>query len=344
MNARPSILLLYTGGTIGMVMDKATGALKPYNFSNLYDHVPTLKLFDFNIESYCFDPIVDSSNMNPFYWKMIVDVIQDKYENYDGFVVLHGSDTMAYTASALSFMLQNLNKPVILTGSQLPLGMVRSDGRENFITSVEIAAAKDDDTPMVPEVCIYFENRLYRGNRTHKTNAEHFGAFRTPNYPPLAEVGTTIKYNINAIQKPNFKKLKVYKELDQNVAILKLFPGITKQTIHSMTGIEGLKALVIETYGTGNAPNEEWLLKPLEAAIQKGLIVLNISQCESGSVIMGKYETSIRLKEIGVISGGDMTTEAAVTKLMYLLANFSSRIEIKQYLEKSCVGEISLEY
>jgi L-asparaginase len=343
MNSKPSILLLYTGGTIGMVLDKNTGVLKPFNSSKLFDYVPTLKLFDYNIDSHSFDPVVDSSNMNPFYWGQIAEVIDKNYEKYDGFVVLHGSDTMAYTASALSFMLQNLNKPVILTGSQLPLGMVRSDGRENFITSVEIAAAKDDDTPIVPEVCIYFENRLYRGNRTHKSSAEHFGAFRSPNYPPLAEVGTIIKYNQNAIQKPNFKKLKLNSKMDGNVVILKLFPGITEKTIKSLLEIEGLKALILETYGTGNAPNEKWLITLLSEAINRGLIIFNITQCEAGSVIMGKYDTSIRLKEIGVISGEDMTSEAAITKLMYLLGNYKDGIEIKQLLTKSIVGELTME-
>jgi len=325
-----------------MVLDKKTGVLKPFNSSKLFDYVPTLTLFDYTIDSYSFDPIVDSSNMNPFYWGKIVDVIEKNYETYDGFVVLHGSDTMAYTASALSFMLQNLNKPVILTGSQLPLGMVRSDGRENLITAVEIAADKDDETPIVPEVCIYFENRLYRGNRTHKSSAEHFGAFRSLNYPPLAEVGTIIKYNRSAIHKPNFKKLKINRKMDSNVAILKLFPGINERTISSILEIGGLRALILETFGTGNAPNESWLLKLLEEAIRRDLIILNITQCEAGSVIMGKYETSIKLKEIGILSGGDMTTEAAVTKLMHLLGNSSESNEIKQFLTKSIVGELSV--
>ncbi|MBM3434638.1 MAG: type I asparaginase [Bacteroidetes bacterium] len=343
MNSKPAILLLYTGGTIGMILDKKTGVLKPYDFSQLFDYVPTLKLFDYKIDSYSFDPVVDSSNMNPFYWGQIADVIEKNYESYDGFVVLHGSDTMAYTASALSFMLQNLNKPVILTGSQLPLGMVRSDGRENFITSVEIAAAKEEETPIVPEVCIYFENRLYRGNRTHKANAEHFGAFRSPNYPVLAEVGTTIKYNRNTIHKPNFRKLKVFRDMDCNISILKLFPGITEKAVRTTVEIEGLKALVLESYGTGNAPDEDWLINILSNAISRGLIVLNISQCEAGSVLMGKYETSLRLIDAGVISGGDMTTESAVTKLMYLLGNYKDAVEITSLLKRSLVGEVSME-
>ena len=243
MTSQPSILILYTGGTIGMVIDQDTGALKPFNFDKLQDLFPDLKLVNYEIDSYCFDPIMDSSNMSPDYWKLIVDVIEENYENYDGFVVLHGSDTMAYTASALSFMLQNLNKPVILTGSQLPLGMIRTDGRENILTAIEIAAAKDDETPLIPEVCIYFENQLFRGNRTSKYNAQNFEAFISPNYPALANVGVYIDYNNNAIHKPNFKKLKVFKNLDCNIAILKLYPGISENTVKAILNTERLKAL-----------------------------------------------------------------------------------------------------
>ena len=257
-------------------------------------------------------------------------------------MVLHGSDTMAYTASALSFMLQNLNKPVILTGSQLPLGTVRSDGRENFITSIEIAAAKEDDTPVVPEVCIYFENQLLRGNRTHKFNAENFEAFRSVNYPPLAEIGVHIKYNYEKIRKPNFKKLKVFTGLDNNIAILKLFPGISRTTVECILNTNGMKAVIMETFGTGNAPDGEWFIKLLTESIDKGLIVLNVTQCKGGSVEMGKYATSLKLIRAGLISGRDITTEAAVGKLMHLLANYSSRDEIIRQLERSLTGEMTV--
>ncbi len=341
MDSKTSILIIYTGGTIGMVKDAKTGALHPFRVENLFKVIPSLKLLDYEINSFCFDPLMDSSNMSPEFWAELALVIENNYESYDGFVVLHGSDTMAYTASALSFMLQNLNKPVILTGSQLPLGMARTDGRENLITSIEIAAAKEDDTPLVPEVCVYFENQLFRGNRTHKFNADDFEAFRSPNYPVLADAGVYIKYNRNAIHNPNFKKLKVFKNLDPGIAILKLFPGITENTVRSTFNINGIKAVILETYGAGNAPNFDWFIKLLKNAIMKGLIIVNVSQCQSGSVVMGKYETSIELKEIGVLGGFDITTEAAVAKLMYLLGNFSDKEKIIKLLTTSVVGEIT---
>ena len=341
MTSKPAILIIYTGGTIGMIKDEKSGTLKPFNFNNLFDYVPTLKLFNYDIESYCFDPSIDSSVIHPEFWKKLVHVIADNYENYDGFVVLHGSDTMAYTASALSFMLQNLNKPVILTGSQLPLGMVRTDGRENMITAIEIAAATHEETPIVPEVCIYFENELYRGNRTQKYNAQNFEAFRSPNYPVLATSGVDIKYNKNYIHKPNFKKLKLNTNLETNIAILKLFPGISKELVLAILSTKGLKAIIIETYGSGNAPDYPWFIDALKKVIDNGIIVLNVSQCQVGFVEMGKYETSLKLKEIGVIGGNDITTEAAICKLMYLLGNFSSREKITELLQKSMVGEMS---
>jgi len=342
MSERPSILILNTGGTIGMVMDPESGALKPFDFDNLFDQLPTLRLFNYHIDNYCFDPLIDSSNMDPNSWKKIVEVIEEKYELYDGFVILHGSDTMAYTASALSFMLQNLNKPVILTGSQLPLGMIRTDGRENLLTAVEIAAASEENTPLVPEVCIYFENQLFRGNRTHKFNAQNFEAFRSFNYPPLAQVGVVIDYNRNAILRPNFKKLKIYKDLDTHVSILKLFPGISKEAVEAVLETRGIRALILETFGSGNGPTEEWFIDLLEKAIKKGLLVLNITQCQVGNVEMGKYETSIPLRDAGVVSGRDMTTEAAIVKLMHVLANYSSPREIREILNKSVVGEMTL--
>ncbi len=336
-----SILIIYTGGTIGMIMDEETGVLKPFNFDGIYDQIPVLKKYHYELDFYCFDPIMDSSNMNPDVWIELATIIEKNYENYDGFVVLHGSDTMAYTASALSFMLENLNKPVIFTGSQLPMGVVRTDGRENFITSIEIAAAKDDETPVVPEVCVYFENTLMRANRTIKYSAENFNAYVSGNYPALADVGIYIKYNKNYILKPNFKKLKVHKDLEQSVGILKLFPGISREFVKGILNVPGLKAIVMETFGSGNAASAEWFISELDQCIKSGMIVVNVSQCITGTVEQGKYETSLELKNIGVISGLDITTESALSKLMYLLGRYGDQPMVTGLMQKSIRGEIS---
>ena len=342
MESERSILVIYTGGTIGMIQNPKTGALQPFDFDQMYKQMPILKNLNYLIDFYSFSPLIDSSNMNPEFWVKLAILIEENYERYDGFVVLHGTDTMAYSASALSFMLENLNKAVIFTGSQLPMGVIRTDGRENFITSIEIAAAMKDDLSVVPEVAIYFEDQLLRGNRTTKFNAENFDAFFSGNYPVLANVGVHIKYNYNNIRKSNFKKLKVHKNFDNNIGILKLFPGINKATVKSIVNTMGMKAMLLETFGSGNAPTDKWFLDILEQAIKNELIILNVTQCKSGSVEIGKYETSVDLGRIGVIGGNDITTESAITKLMYIFGEGYSNNKIRQLLEKSLRGEMTI--
>lgn len=343
MNQIKSVLLIYTGGTIGMVHDPLTKLLVPLNFDHLSSQLPELKQFDFNIGVHSFEKPIDSSNMNPKIWKELALVIEKNYNTYDGFVILHGSDTMAYTASALSFMLENLSKPVILTGSQLPIGMIRTDGKENIISSIEIAAAKNDKgEAMVPEVAIYFEYRLHRGNRTTKISATNFNAFQSSNYPDLAEAGVTISYNENRIKRSSGKSLKVNLEMDNQVMILKMYPGINENYLNAILETKNLKGIILETYGSGNATTDEYFINFINAAIRKGISIVNCTQCSSGAVILGKYETSAKLLEAGVISGKDMTTEAALTKLMHLLGKGMSNHDIKQAFAVNFCGEISL--
>jgi L-asparaginase len=342
MDEKTAILVIYTGGTIGMIKDPESGALTPFNFEQVYEQMPLLRSFNYEIDFISFDPLVDSSNMKPEMWVRLAQLIESRYKRYDGFVVLHGSDTMAYTASALSFMLENLNKPVVFTGSQLPMGMIRTDGRENFLAAIEISAARDDNTPIVPEVSIYFENQLMRGNRTTKQNAENFNAFVSGNYPLLAEVGVHIKYNRHLILKPNFKNLKIHTNLDCHVTILKIFPGISENVVQSTLNIPGLKALILETFGSGNAPTDKWFINCLEKAVNSGLIIYNVTQCQSGAVDMGKYETSVLLDKVGVISGSDITTESATAKLMYLMGSDLPRERILELLQTSMRGEMSV--
>jgi L-asparaginase len=338
-----AVLLLFTGGTISMAEDPATGALRPIDFDRLQEYMPELKQTGVRVKSIPFIPLIDSSDVQPSVWERLALLIKENYKEYDGFVVLHGTDTMAYSASALSFMLENLSKPVIFTGSQLPINMLRSDAKENLLTAIEIATSKENGQAIVPEVCIFFEDTLFRGNRTTKKNAEHFSAFNSYNYPPLAKAGVHIKYFRSYIHYPAAgTELRVRTKTDQNLAILKIFPGITESTVNAVFHIPNLKAVVLESFGAGNAPRRTWFYNALKDATERGILIVNKTQCSTGSVEMGRYETSLNLVTAGLISAYDCTTEAIVTKLMYLLGEYTSLDDIKHRLSVSLCGEMTV--
>ena len=342
MSNYPNILLIYTGGTIGMIKDYQTNALKAFNFSQIKKKIPELNLLDCKIKTKVFDKPIDSSNMNPKYWVQIVELIEENYDEVDGFVILTGTDTMSYTASAISFMLENLSKPVIFTGSQLPIGDLRTDAKENLITAIQIAGTQVNGKPKIAEVCLYFEYKLYRANRTTKISASQFEAFHSHNFPPIGESGVELTFNETLLHKADpDKKLIVRKRIDENIVILKIFPGVTRQVVQSILNIPELKGVILETYGSGNAPTESWFIDLLKEIIKRNIPIVNVTQCISGSVVLGYYKTSSKLKEIGIISGKDITTESAIAKMRYLLGEGIMFEDFKVLFEKPLRGEMS---
>ena len=344
MTQRKKIFIIYTGGTIGMIENPELHALEPFDFDHLIDNVPKIKMLDYEISNFQFAKPIDSSAMNPSHWAEIAEVIEQKYDEVDGFVVLHGTDTMAYTASALSFMLENLTKPVIVTGSQLPIGEVRTDGEENLITALQIAAAEDENgEPMVREVAILFENYLWRGNRSTKSSADNFNAFKSNNYPELARIGLDINFKREYLWRGKVEgKLKVKYPMDTNVMFLTLFPGISELVVRHVLSTPGIKGVVLKSFGAGNAPNEAWFLDVVRQAIERGVVVVNITQCTNGCVMPMRYVTGKELSDAGCVSGYDLTSEAAITKLMYLLGQGLSAEEVKRQMATSLCGEMTI--
>ncbi len=340
---RVRLLIVYTGGTIGMIENPVTHALQPFDFSHLIDNVPKVKMLGYDIDNIQFDPPIDSSNMSPQHWSEIARAIEQHYDDYDGFVVLHGTDTMAFTASALSFMLENLHKPVIITGSQLPIGEVRTDGEENLITALQVAAATDSlGQPMVQEVAILFNDSLCRGNRSTKTSADDFDAFKSFNYPPLARIGLNVTFNTERLLRtPADAPLRVTTEMDRNVMPIDIYPGITETILSHQLHTPGIKGVVLKTFGAGNAPTEPWFIALIADAVARGIVVLNVTQCADGGVDDSLYETGNTLSAAGVVSGHDITREAAITKLMYLFGQRLDAQAVKQQLARSLRGEIT---
>lgn len=342
MSKTPHILIIYTGGTIGMMKDYKTNVLKSFDFKHIYNSIPELNLLNCSIETISFEKPIDSSNVNPSHWAKIASIIQLNYQKADGFVVLHGSDTMSYTASAISFMIENLDKPIIFTGSQLPIGHLRTDAKENMITAIEIAASHLNGKPQISEVCIYFEYKLYRANRTTKISAAQFKAFDSPNYPILAESGVELKFYEHSLLPKNKSKKLIFRKMDDyNILLIKLFPGLTETVFNHLLNTPVVHGIILETFGSGNAPTEKWFLEALKDTLKKEIPIVIITQCVAGSVILGKYETSVALLEMGLIDGKDITTEAAITKLMYLLNIPTVKTKLKELFETSLRGEIS---